>query len=148
MDCLSGHRGGCFLFLPPHLVSEAPPDPQILLSSTRCINARRRRRAGLNPYRGTGWLAGQTPPGHAPAQYTGGPPQPYFNNAPQPAFNPNPPIYSPPQTQPQGYFGGQQTGIELQQPNNSYQPQRGGEPVYGAPEGPPPAKRNGDGIIR
>ncbi|MCJ1240944.1 hypothetical protein MMC14_008948 [Varicellaria rhodocarpa] len=120
--------------------------------SSLCLNARRRRRAGLNPYRGTGWLAGQTPPGHAPAQYAG-PPQPYYNNTPQQGYDQNPPVYAPPQTQNygaehHGYFGGQQTGIELQQPNNSYQPQRGVEPVYGAPDGPPPAKRNGDGIIR
>lgn len=40
----------------------------------------------------------------------------------------------------QGYFGGQQSGIELQAPGNSYQPNRGGEPVYAAPEGPPPKK--------
>lgn len=76
-----------------------------------------------------------------------------------------PPVYSPPKdgyyganngtpnTYPaqgtgsnQGYFGGQQSGIELQAPGNSYQPTRDGQPVYAAPEGPPPGK--GDGIIR
>lgn len=45
-----------------------------------------------------------------------------------------------------GYYGrhgyGQQTGIELQEPTSSYQPQRGGDPVYDAPAGPPPGKGN------
>jgi hypothetical protein len=42
----------------------------------------------------------------------------------------------------QGYFGGQQTGIEMQPPQNVY----GGGGAYQPPRGPPPAK--GDGIIR
>ena len=105
----------------------------------------------MQPYRGTGWAAGRTPAGHAPAQYTGA--QPYYASDPQP--NGAPPVYSPPpnqtyygNNQPEhGYFGGQQTGIELQQPQSAYQPQRGGDPVYSPPVGPPPGK-GGDGIIR
>ncbi|MCJ1309745.1 hypothetical protein MMC25_003406 [Agyrium rufum] len=121
-----------------------------------CITARRRRRGGQVPFRGTGWAYRH----HGPVQYTGGPvPQqeqgPNYYNAPPPPQNNNnnnaPPMYSPPkygQPQSNGYFGGeQQNGVELQQPNSSYQPQRGGDPVYGAPSGPPPEKR-GDGIIR
>ncbi|KAL8724547.1 MAG: hypothetical protein Q9166_007889 [cf. Caloplaca sp. 2 TL-2023] len=120
-----------------------------------CVTARRRRRQGMTPYRGTGWAAGRPPPGHGPAQYTGAQPAPYYNN--QPAYNNQPsaaPVYSPPPANQnyygngganQGYFGGQQSGVELQQPNNSYQPQRGGDQVYSPPAGPPPGK---DGIIR
>ena len=110
----------------------------------------------MQPFRGTGWAAGQTPYGHGPAQYAGGP-QPYYAGGQQPP----PPVYSAPvenqgygsaQNQyagaNQGYFGGQQSGVELQQPNNTYQPSRGGEDVYAAPDGPPPTKKGGDGIIR
>ncbi|MCJ1395692.1 hypothetical protein MMC18_008578, partial [Xylographa bjoerkii] len=81
------------------------------------------------------------------------PVQPYGNNNPNyynnNAGTPNnaPPTYEPPKEgnyygnggANQSYFGGQQSGIELQQPNNSYQP-RGGENVYSAPDGPPPTK--------
>lgn len=120
-----------------------------------CITSRRRRRLGHSPYRGTGWAAGATPAGHAPAQYTGAPPQPYFASN-----NQAPPVYSPPVSnqgyynqgheQNQGYFGGQQQGVELQQPESAHAPQRGGEPVYdfAPPVGPPPGKKGGDGIIR
>lgn len=113
----------------------------------------------MTPYRGTGWAGGRTPAGHAPAQYTGAQPyyagNPQYNNAAQGAA---PPVYSPPPNQTYygngqgngqgnpGYFGGQESGIELQQPQSAYQPQRGGDPVYAPPMGPPPGK--GDGIIR
>jgi len=126
-----------------------------------CLSARRRKRQGLQPYRMTGWAhQGQT--NNTQSQYQP-PVQPYGNNNPNyynnnsnnAAGTPNnaPPTYEPPKEgnyygnggANQGYFGGQQSGIELQQPNNSYQP-RGAENVYSAPDGPPPAK--GDGIIR
>jgi len=126
----------------------------LLFLSCSCLTARRRRRQGLNPYRGTGWAAGVPPPGHAPAQYTGAPgAQPYYGN------NATAPPYSPPVNQGynynqqagygsnQGYFGGQQTGVELQQPEGAYT--RGGENVYAAPPGAPPGKKEtGDGIVR
>ncbi|MCJ1466290.1 hypothetical protein MMC07_004909 [Pseudocyphellaria aurata] len=114
-----------------------------------CITARRRRRAGNVPFRGTGWAAGRTPAGHGPAQYTGA--QPYYGNNQQP-----PPVYGAPQNQPyygngnpsnQGYFGGQQSGVELQQPQGAYRPPGGGDSVYNPPAGAPPGK-GGDGIIR
>ncbi|KAL9127834.1 MAG: hypothetical protein Q9217_003353, partial [Psora testacea] len=105
----------------------------------------------MQPFRGTGWAAGQTPAGHAAPQYAGAP-QPYYGGGQQP-----PPVYSPPpQNQGygynqnqygggnQGYFGGQQSGVELQQPNQAYQPQRGGDSVYAPPAGPPPGKKDGD----
>ncbi|KAI9732819.1 MAG: hypothetical protein M1834_003757 [Cirrosporium novae-zelandiae] len=97
-----------------------------------CLSARRRRRRGAHPYWGTGWAAGSTPPGHGPAQYNPNV-QPYYGQYQQP-----PPTYG--QGQNQSYFGGQQAGVELQQPQSAYQPQRGGDPVYAPPEGPPPKK--------
>jgi len=127
----------------------------LLFLTCSCITARRRRRQGLNPYRGTGWATGAPPPGHAPAQYTGNPDvQPYgYGNQPSappysPAANPG---YNYNQQQGygnnQGYFGGQQTGVELQQPEGAYA--RGGENVYAAPPGAPPGKKaTGDDIIR
>ena len=99
----------------------------------------------MQPFRGTGWAAGQTAPGHGAPMYTG-PPQPYGQQT-----GGQPPVYSPPPQQQgygynqyggsnQGYFGGQQTGVELQSPTNTYQPQAGGQPVYNPPVGPPPGK--------
>jgi len=128
----------------------------LLFLAFSCLTARRRRRQGQPPLRGTGWAGNM---------YGGGGNQPYGGGAGGTQYGNNqygnnqygqnnvqsPPVYSPPKTQyngteNQGYFGGQQSGIELQAPGNSYQPERGGNPVYAAPEGPPPGK--GDGIIR
>jgi len=115
-----------------------------------CINSRRRRRAGLAPRYGTGWLAGNTPPGHNRAQYTNN----YYSN--EPYDGGAAPPYSPPVNQQytgntfnsnEGYYG-QQSGVEMQPPQNAYQPQRGGDPVYDAPQGPPPKKGQYDGVIR
>lgn len=106
-----------------------------------CFNARRRRKAGRQPMYGTGWTT--APFGHGQARYNP-------NQANQQQARPQetaPPTY---QTggyygQNQGaYFGGQQTGTELRQPENAWT--RPGEPVYQPPQGPPPGK--GDGIIR
>ncbi|BDD61092.1 hypothetical protein MAP00_006165 [Monascus purpureus] len=69
------------------------------------LNARRRRRLGYQPYPGTSWMAPQ-----APVQYTANPPPP-----------------------PYGYYGGQQQGIELQSPQNVYQPPSGPPPKYAMP---------------
>lgn len=112
------------------------------------MTARRRRGRGVAPYRGTGWLA----PQHGPVQYysnnqTEQTQQPYGNNAGYYAGNN---AAAPPYNQYGGgqnadYYGGQQTGIELQQPGNTYQPQTGGANVYSPPAGPPPGKRD---IIR
>ncbi|KAF1816299.1 hypothetical protein P152DRAFT_470335 [Eremomyces bilateralis CBS 781.70] len=106
-----------------------------------CVSARRRRRAGQMPFRGTGWAV----PNQGQYQHQHPPPQ---NNAvyySQPA-----PPYSPP---PQGgYYGnqGQQQGYEMN--NQSSQPayptqsyaQDGGN-MYQPPPGPPPGK---DGVVR
>ncbi|KAF2659489.1 hypothetical protein K491DRAFT_712522 [Lophiostoma macrostomum CBS 122681] len=96
-----------------------------------CITARRRRRAGRQPFYGTGWAAR---PGANNAQ-------PYYNNNQYSA--PAPPYSAQPQQNShyganQGYYGQQQNGVELQQPQPAYT--HGGENVYQPPAGPPPGK--------
>lgn len=98
---------------------------------------------GYQPYRGTGWAVGRTPPGHAPAQqYQPGQPetynaQPYYNNSNNP-----PPAYGS-----QGYYGQREGDVELQQPPAAYGGgYRSGETAFEPPKGPPPGR--GDGIIR
>ena len=100
---------------------------------------------------GTGWFPGNknTPVGYdnnagyySNQPYNGGAAPPYEppigNQQTGNTFNSNEGYYGN-----HGY-GGQQSGIELQQPQNAYT--RAGDPVYEAPQGPPPGK--GDGIIR
>ncbi|MCJ1445594.1 MAG: hypothetical protein MMC23_006099 [Stictis urceolatum] len=115
-----------------------------------CITARRRRRLGNQPFYGTGWAAG----GHGQPQYTNQ--QPYYGNQQYPSqpsaqynqgWNQPPPQYGAQGTTGEHYGGypkpdipGQENGVELQQPNQAYQPQRGGESVYNPPAGPPPGK--------
>ncbi|GAB7360955.1 hypothetical protein MBLNU230_g0938t1 [Neophaeotheca triangularis] len=118
-----------------------------------CITARRRRKRGYQPYRGTGWTLGRTPPGHGPATYNASPyygnqqshgtthAQPYYNNS----NNPPPPAYPGPNNgAAQSYYGN--NDMELQQPNNTYQGYNRGNSDYSAPPGPPPNHK--DGIIR
>ncbi|KAK3061258.1 hypothetical protein LTS18_006671 [Coniosporium uncinatum] len=102
-----------------------------------CITSRRRRRAGLQPYRGTGWAAynykGQN-------NHTQNQPNTYYAHESNP-----PPQYS--SNNDGGYYGGggganadyygQQNGVELQQPQQAYQ---GNNNTYMPPPGPPPAK--------
>jgi len=105
-----------------------------LLLILGCVNSRRRRRRGLAPRYGTGWMAN-------------GPKYGAQQNNPQ-AYQAPPPQYAPPQNQQytgqtynsnEGYYHGQTQGV--QQPTNSYYPeQRGGENVYSPPPGPPPGK--------
>jgi len=113
-----------------------------------CYSNRRRRRRGMAPMYGTGWLpygglGGNKPPGQQnPGYYHNDP----YNGGAAPPYEP--PIVGQ-QTgntfnSNEGYYG--HNAYELQQPQSSYQPQRGGDPVYNAPDGPPP--RKGDGIIR
>ncbi|KAI9803756.1 MAG: hypothetical protein M1825_001636 [Sarcosagium campestre] len=123
-----------------------------------CLSSRRRRRRGLSPYYGTGWLAGKTPQGQQ-AQYGGAPgfQQPYgqqpqygqqqwggqapdYTAPPQQSYYGNPaPVYRE-QSYGQGeqVYGQQQTGVELQSPQSSYQPANAG---YTAPPGPPPGQK-------
>jgi len=105
-----------------------------------CFSARRRRRAGRQPMYGTGWV-GRTPWGHGPATYN-----PNYQTQ-QPSYNQQqaPPNYTQAQNpggyygESQGYFGGRQTEVEMQPPQNTY---RGGDNVYEPPSGPPPAKKS------
>jgi len=112
-----------------------------------CYNTRRRRQRGQTPMYGTGWMPGHKPAGNQTGYYNNGaaaPPYslPVDNQYTGNTFNSNEGYYG--NAYNNGY-GAQQGGIELQQPQHSYQP-RGGDPVYEAPQGPPPGK--GDGIIR
>lgn len=116
-----------------------------------CINNRRRRRRGAPPMYGTGWVPGANyKPNEAytnPAPpYT---PSPMPNQATGNTFNSNEGYYGNSHNQ-QAYggnpYGGQQSGVELQTPQHSYQRDAPGQNVYAPPSGPPPGK--GDGIIR
>ncbi|KAF2201214.1 hypothetical protein GQ43DRAFT_440816 [Delitschia confertaspora ATCC 74209] len=101
-----------------------------------CITARRRRKLGRQPLYGTGWAA-------RPGAYNhnnGNPQnaQPYYHNQPAPPYTPQPQAgqhsyYG----NNQGYYAGQQQGVELQSPPQAY---TRGEDVYQPPPGPPPAK--------
>lgn len=123
-----------------------------------CLSARRRRKQGLTPFRGTGWAA----PGHGPVQYnpnaTTQSTQPYYQTQPNSGWSQPAPAYSPPPNntyygngENAGYYG-QQSGIEMQnqpsQPQTAYQPPRGGDYVYQPPPGPPPGKADGAGFNR
>lgn len=104
-----------------------------------CRNSRRRKNRGLAPRYGTGWMApgpkypqqnnpgGYGPP---PPQYTAGPPQDQYPPPPNP--------YGQQYNNNQGYYSGQQEG--LQPPQNAYYPQQGRDNVYEPPSGPPPGK--------
>ncbi|KAK5168922.1 uncharacterized protein LTR77_006231 [Saxophila tyrrhenica] len=102
-----------------------------------CISARRRRKRGYTPYRGTAWAAGRTPPGHAPAQYNSQ--QPYYSNNQQ-NYQPPPPAYGASQD----YYS-RQNDVELQQPPQAYGT-NSRDNSYAPPPGPPPQKN--DGIVR
>jgi len=106
---------------------------------------------------GTGWLpyhnypvnpqvgTQNKPPGYGDSNYH--PPPPYMGNqATGTTFNSNDGYYG--HGAPNNAAGG---SYELQQPSSSYQPQRGGDPVYDAPAGPPPGKGHwgaNDTVIR
>ena len=97
-----------------------------------CITARRRRRAGRQPFYGTGWAA-------RPGNYNA---QPYYNNGGN--YTQPPPQYS---AQPQNSYYGQNQGyhnngndISLQPPQPTYA--RADQPEYVPPTGPPPGKGN------
>ncbi|PSR99366.1 hypothetical protein BD289DRAFT_471618 [Coniella lustricola] len=120
-----------------------------------CVVNRRRRRRGLQPRYGTGWMMhgpgsgrssapqynqggwyGQNNTNNPNSKYSGAaPPPPQYTPSAVPAqttgqtFNSN-----------EGYYGQHNGDVPLQQPTGSYYPTAGGEPVYQAPSGPPPAK--------
>lgn len=95
----------------------------------------------MAPMYGTGWMG---TPGYNPNQQYNGAAPPY---QPNPGYQPSPGY----QQQQTGTYGNEgyyapygQGGVELQQPPHVYA--RAGDPVYDAPQGPPPTK--GDGVIR
>lgn len=99
-----------------------------------CRNSRRRRKNGLNPRYGTGWMA--PAPKYSPQNNPGvyAPPPPQYTPAPgqnQGYNNNNNNNY-------QGYYGGQQEGI--QPPQGAYYPPGNTDNYYQAPPGPPPNK--------
>jgi len=106
-----------------------------------CISARRRRKMGHQPFRGTGWAVGHTPAGHNAPTYNNNA-QPYYANT-QPAYNNSnnpapPPAYNSAGAN-QSYYG-QQNGTELQQPQQAYGGYRSGETAFEPPKGPPPGR--------
>lgn len=126
----------------------------VLFVAWSCITNKRRRRAGLQPRYGTGWMA----PGGWQHNQQGHPPQPQYNNGgwfggygaghknnnqpPPPQYTPGPAQYNNTGqtfTSNEGYYGHHQNDVPLQQPAGSYYP-RAGENVYEPPAGPPPAK--------
>ncbi|KAK4151668.1 chitin synthesis regulation, resistance to congo red-domain-containing protein [Chaetomidium leptoderma] len=98
-------------------------------------NSRRRRQRGNQPMYGTGWMAPAPPPYY--------PPPPQYSAQDQQGQG-----YAPPggykYGQNDGYYGGNQEGIQLQQPAGTYH--RGTDadyappsgPEYAPPPGPPP----------
>jgi len=125
----------------------------LLALAFSCFNNRRRRRRGVAPMYGTAWMPGSKYNYGNNGQNGYYPNQPYHGGAPAPPYEP--PINNQNTgntfNSNDGYYGhhgygGQQSGVELQQPSSVYQPQRGGDPVYDAPVGPPPGK--GDYVVR
>ena len=121
---------------PSSIAIPNPHPPNTPLTPHSCLTARRRRKAGRQPFYGTGWAAR---PGNNNA-YGQNTTAPYYNNQ----HNPAPP-YSAATTNNNngGYYGGgganqgyygQQNGVELQSPQPTY----GGG--YAPPPGPPPTK--------
>ncbi|GKT83278.1 hypothetical protein Ct61P_01128 [Colletotrichum tofieldiae] len=119
-----------------------------------CMNARRRKRRGVQPFYGTGWMGGNNKHNqHQQATYAynqqyNGQQQGYAGYPQQGAdgsYPAPPPAYGQAQQNPQytgttfnpndGYYGGHNEGIQLQQPQSSYQ-----RDVYSPPAGPPPGK--------
>lgn len=163
MGSISRHRSSIPPRRIPILVRLPPSNPFQThpLTQPSCYNTRRRRRQGMAPMYGTGWMAGKPPAGQQSGYYNSN--QPYNGGQ---AYNHPAPPYSPPIgnqatgntfNSNDGYYGhhnngyaGNYTGpqYELQPPQNVYAPARGvgGENVYEAPQGPPPGK--GDGVIR
>jgi hypothetical protein len=96
----------------------------LLLLFAMFRNSRRRRKLGMQPMYGTGWMA-------PPPQYYPPPPQ----YAAQDPHNGNPPPGGYKYGQGDGY--GNNEGIQLQQPTSAYH--RGPDADYAPPPGPPPS---------
>lgn len=93
----------------------------------------------MAPRYGTGWAAGKTPFGHNAPQYNNN----AQNNGAAPPYTAPPPVYGQNTgntfNSNDGYYG-QQTGVELQQPQNVYTQAPRAETGYAPPPGAPPAK--------
>jgi hypothetical protein len=118
------------------------PITQSLTNYRRCANSRRRRKQGLAPRYGTGWMA--PAPKYGPNNGAYVPPPPQYSATPMqnyPQGQTQQPQYTG-QTfnSNEGYYGGHNEGVAP--PPNTYYPQRGfgGENVYEPPAGPPPGK--------
>ncbi|RYO82333.1 hypothetical protein DL766_008699 [Monosporascus sp. MC13-8B] len=105
----------------------------IISQVARCINSRRRRKRGLRPMYGMGWMGGNPRNAQHNNAYA------YNNNRhPPPAYGaPQGPSYPMHSQHPAGGYYGQQEGV--QQPKNTYVP--AGANDYAPPPGPPPSGR-------
>ncbi|KAF1818413.1 uncharacterized protein K489DRAFT_384840 [Dissoconium aciculare CBS 342.82] len=103
-----------------------------------CISARRRRKLGYQPYRGTAWTLGRGPAAHGQATYNPNSQnqyqqqqqqqQPYYNNTAAPQYN---------ATGHNGYYGND-NNAGVQQPGATYGGYNSGAPQYAPPPGKPP----------
>ncbi|KAM0717824.1 hypothetical protein Q7P37_006156 [Cladosporium fusiforme] len=108
-----------------------------------CVTARRRRKRGYQPYRGTGWTLGRAPAGHGQATYNS---QPHYGQQQQ-QWQPPPqqqyqqPYYNNSNNAPPSYYDASRSGgndVELQSPQPAYGGQ--GAQQYQPPKGPPPGQ--------
>ncbi|KAF0332548.1 hypothetical protein GQ607_000564 [Colletotrichum asianum] len=119
----------------------------LILVALGCVSSRRRRKRGMSPFYGTGWMSNNQkyyPQNNTYAYNQQYPQQGYGQGQPGQYQNP-PPAYG--QQQPQytgttfnpndGYYGNHNEGINLQQPQNAYHQPQG---TYAPPAGPPPGK--------
>lgn len=129
-DC---RRGSCVSLTVPSLPSASTD--LLVLELLGCadhasswVSSRRRRRAGLRPYYGTGWIGGK-----------------YSNKEEAPTAAPKydpPPVYSPPTNQ-RDYadndesYGTSHRMNEMQSPLQSFQPTEARDDAYSPPNGPP-----------
>jgi hypothetical protein len=126
----SDHRRRAFVLLPLRVSTYNSIHSHTTSNlSHSCLSARRRRKRGHSPLRGTGWTLGKTPnnpntaqPYYANTQQTT---QPYYNNSNNPA---PPPTYGGANN---SYYGKDNSGV--QPPQQAY----GG---YAPPAGPPPGR--------
>jgi hypothetical protein len=124
-QCIASQRN-----TPPHflfLAFLAQTSELTFIPSSSCLSARRRRKLGYQPYKGTAWTLGRQ---QQPVQQQ----QPYYNNSNNPAPQHNgAPQYNTGGNQ--GYYG---NDAGVQQPTAAYGGYNSGQPVYAPPAGKPP----------
>lgn len=120
----------------------------LVLCALGCCSSRRRKKKGAAPMYGTGWMANGYNPqpqyGQQQAQYGYGQQQGQYGQPPayghqQQGQYQNPQYTGQTYNPNDGYYAGQNEGIQLQQPQNAYAP-RGADNDYAPPSGPPPGK--------